>query len=184
VYTDTELYSTTEEDTCSITVNDLDASDRITFGSGTAGSTLWSNATGNWGAGAMMTINLTTNATWTINQVCISLEDTDLDTNIHWENISFNLKNGTNSSWVAGGIKNFGTYGSSNFTINASTWDTDWGTSPFTTDGSGGLSELNNTGNATYNWYVRFRLEVPNDATANTFSTDAWKIYYEYDVEI
>jgi len=165
-------------ETCYYNISGLDGSDRVTFGSGTAGTVLWSNASSNWDAGAMLNIQVSTNATVSIDDICINLKDSDLHTSVHWENISIDVAYHTTSfasanatfpnDWYSFGDEE----GDYNISLNAS-WDTDWG-------GANPFPLTNDTVGADHFFCVRFRLAVPSDATAGgPYTTDQWEVIWK-----
>jgi len=167
------------EEQCYYNTSGLDGSDRITFGSGQANAVLWSNATGNWDAGAMLEIEVSTNASVNIDDIIIDLKDTDLHTSVHWENISIDVAYSSTSFADANSSFPNDDYavvdiddGSGNVSLNAS-WDLDWANpNPFP------LS--NDTTGADHFFCVRFKLEVPSDATVGgPYTTDAWEVVWK-----
>jgi len=166
---DTPGYAGSES--CYWTYYGLDANDRVTFGSGEASDTLYSNATGNWGAGAMLIINVSVNDSVTVEDICINLNNTDLHSSVHWENISIDvaLDNATfPNDWYSLGVDE----GDYNISLNAS-WDTDWGSNPFPISNSSLYPTMDEQ------IYVRFKLELPSDATVGTHTTDEWIILWK-----
>ena len=164
---------------CYYNLSGYDGSNRITFGSGQADEILWSNATGNWDAGAMLNIQVSTNATINVTDIFIDLNDTDLHTSVHWENISIDVAYSTTSFADANSSFSNDVYaivdiddGAGNVSLNGS-WDTAWANpNPFP------LS--NDTMGADHFFCIRFKLELPSDATTGgPYTTDAWKVIWE-----
>ena len=159
-------------ETCSYNYTGLDSNDRVTFGTGEPNDVLYSNATGNWGSGAMLTINITVNDTVYIEDIFIDFMEADLSATVHWENISITCLNGSNVSWgdfeLVTAIDQGGDV--SNISLNAS-WDGTWGTNPF--------PFTNNTVGRDGYINIRFKLELPSDAQSGLLTVDTWKIIWK-----
>jgi hypothetical protein len=158
------------EEQCYYNVTGLDTNNRITFGTGEAGDSLYSNATGNWGDGAMMNITISTNASVKVHDLFLDYAEADLHSTVHWENISIACST-DNSSW--GDFKQLTSIDNnsdlSNVSLNES-WDGTWGSNPFPfTNNSVGVDGY---------VLVRMKLEVPSDATSGTHTTDSWYVRY------
>lgn len=146
----------------SFTVSGLDGSDRITF-TGTAGSTVWSNATM---PGGTLEINYNINASDNCTEIRINLTDISVAQGILATNISLTFDD-NNASWTTNTVA----YSGTNVTINESVWDAQsWcsGTNPFPIDGVG-------WNNGTM--YCRFELEIDSGASTGTYTIDTFDLW-------
>jgi len=142
---------------------------------GTAGTTVWCNATGTHSE--TMEINMSINSSDNVTEIRVWVDDlNDSGTWINASNISVVISR-DNTSWAGGdGSVNYTAFsdGGSNVSINTSQW-TDangmYGTNPFL---GAGLKDTNTS------LYCRFRITIPSGAATDVFSslslTD-WKIY-------
>jgi len=158
---------------CYYNYTGLDESNRTTFGSGTPGDTLYSNATANWNTGAMLTIEISVNDTVYVEDVCIDFAETDLHTSVHWENISISVDL-DNSTWHAfAAVTDIDQGGdASNISLNTS-----WAS--ICSDGN--PFPISNTSVGVDDYiYVLFKLDLPDDAeTGGPYTTDSWNILWK-----
>jgi len=142
---------------------------------GTAGTTVWCNATGTHSE--TMEINMSINSTDNITEIRVNVGNlNDSGTWINASNISI-IVSRDNTSWAGGdGSVNYTAFtdGGSNVSINTSQW-TDangmYGTNPFL---GAGLKDTNTS------IYCRFVLTIPADAGTDVYSSASltdWKVY-------
>lgn len=161
------------EEQCYYNVTGLQGSDKnVTFGSGEAGDTLYSNATGNWGAGAMMDIEISTNASVNVTDILLDFAETDLDTTVHWENISISVDL-NNASWHSFALLTSVDQG---VDLSNVSLDTSW--SSICSDANP-FPISNSTVGVDDHIYIRFKIELPSDAATGTYTTNAWNVLWK-----
>lgn len=143
------------------TLNGL-SSNNITW-SGTADSSVWSNATG--GAGGTLNITMVVNDTDNITEVRIYCDD--LDVSINASNITLYVSSDNSSFGTLGSFSD----GGSNISINETEWN----------DGTMGTNIFSGNGltNDTFFIYARFVLAIPSGVDANTYSQSDWKVWFK-----
>jgi len=143
---------------------------RITW-SGTAGTTVYCNSTGDYNE--WLEINMSINASDNVTEIRVFMDDINVSTGLtEWvnaSNITMYVSNSTNETYHS-----FGTFsdGGSNISINSTTWNTYIGAyNPFN---DSGLNDINTS------LYLIFKISIPSAATTNIFYTltaTANKIY-------
>lgn len=144
--------------------------DIITW-SGTAGTTVWCNATGD--NNEWLEVNMSINASDNVTEIRVYLDDLNNSIDINASNITMYVTNAANTTYYS-----FGTFtdGGSNITINQSTWNTYAYaiTNPFNETG------LKNTNTSIF---LLFQLAIPATVPTDIFwssASDVWKIYIGY----
>ena len=144
-------------------LNGLQGADKNITWSGSAGTTVWSNATY---PGGTMEINMTINATDNVTEIRINC--TDIDATITASNITLYVSSDNSSYGSLGAFLD----GGNNLSINDTNWnDGTMGTNPFA--GAGLTDKIANV-------YCRFTLAIPIGTSSGTYSSSNWKVDIGY----
>ena len=150
-------------------IKGMDGNDRITW-AGSEGDTVWSNASY---PGGTLEVNMSVNSSDNVTEIRVYCDDIDASLTASNITVYVSRLNDTNWAVVEDNSNGFGNGifpdAGGNISINTTTWGAGSGTNPFPIDNPSGWKNTS--------IYCRFTLSLPSGISANTYTTDTWKVH-------